>query len=334
MKRTFLVIRFSALGDVALSVPVLKHVTAHNPNAHFIVVSDIKWGDLFDGIDRVGFQGFDLKKKHSGILGIFSIYWFLLRNYQFEAVVDLHSVIRTHILRALFILSGKQVASVDKGRSEKAIITREKNKKLYQLLHTTERYLKVFEHFGLTVNRQLLTDDLIKVKKNISTTKKLGFAPFARHALKMYPIESMEQVIRYFDKEGFELYFFGKGSSERNLINEWGKKFQHAISMNDTLSLSEELAIISTLDLMVTMDSANMHLASNVEVPVVSIWGPTHPFIGFYGFRQDPSNAVQVDLSCRPCSVYGNKQCWRGDHACIQEIKPVDIISKIENLLH
>ena len=87
---------------------------------------------------------------------------------------------------------------------------------------------------------------------------------------------------------------------------------------------------MSLFDVMLSMDSANMHLASLVNIPVVSIWGATHPYAGFMGWKQLPINTVQLDLPCRPCSVYGQKPCWRGDYACLREIKPEEIIAKIE----
>ena len=89
----------------------------------------------------------------------------------------------------------------------------------------------------------------------------------------------------------------------------------------------------SHLDVMLSMDSANMHLASLVNIPVVSIWGATHPYAGFMGWKQLPVNTVQLDLSCRPCSVYGQKPCWRGDYACLRDIKPEQVIAKIEGLV-
>ena len=77
---------------------------------------------------------------------------------------------------------------------------------------------------------------------------------------------------------------------------------------------------MSHLDVMLSMDSANMHLASLTGIPVVSVWGATHPMAGFLGYNQDPENVIQIDLECRPCSIYGNKPCQRGDYACLQNI--------------
>jgi ADP-heptose:LPS heptosyltransferase len=90
---------------------------------------------------------------------------------------------------------------------------------------------------------------------------------------------------------------------------------------------------MNQMDLMVSMDSANMHLASLVNTPVISIWGATHPYAGFYGFNQDESNAIQIDLPCRPCSIFGNKPCCRGDYACLRQITPEMIVKKVESIL-
>lgn len=334
MVKTILVTRFSALGDVALTVPVLKQVVAANPNCTFVVVSDQKWADLFFGIERLSFQGFDLKKEYSGFWGIIKIFRFLIKHFEFEAVADLHGVLRTHVLRILFFFSKKQVAMIFKGRFEKATITRRENKIFRPLAHTTERYLRVFEKLGLQINSQMMADDLIKIKSRSGQIKKIGFAPFAKHDTKMYPLDDMLKVIAHFDRKGIELYFFGGGVVEKCFVAEWNNKFKNAVAIPSATTLKDELAIMSNMDLMVTMDSANMHLASLAETPVVSIWGPTHPFLGFYGFRQNVSHAVQETLNCRPCSVFGNKACWREDHACMRNISVERIISKIEELIH
>jgi len=99
------------------------------------------------------------------------------------------------------------------------------------------------------------------------------------------------------------------------------------------LNMSQELALMSQLDIMYSMDSANMHLASLVNTPVISLWGATHPYAGFMGWNQSTDNAIQVDLSCRPCSVYGQKPCFRKDYACLFQITPEQIILRIENAL-
>ncbi|RYZ25007.1 MAG: heptosyltransferase, partial [Sphingobacteriales bacterium] len=83
----------------------------------------------------------------------------------------------------------------------------------------------------------------------------------------------------------------------------------------------------------ISMDSANMHLASLFGIPVISIWGATHPYAGFYGWGQQLRNAAQIDLYCRPCSVFGNKPCYRGDHACMEQLAESMVVEKVADVL-
>ena len=80
---------------------------------------------------------------------------------------------------------------------------------------------------------------------------------------------------------------------------------------------------------MLTMDSANMHLASVSSVPVISVWGATHPYCGFKGWRQNDADIVQLPMTCRPCSVFGSKACHRGDYMCLTAIEPSMIADKV-----
>jgi ADP-heptose:LPS heptosyltransferase len=97
--------------------------------------------------------------------------------------------------------------------------------------------------------------------------------------------------------------------------------------------MNQELILMSHLDCMVSMDSANMHLASLTNTPVVSVWGATHPYAGFLGWNQNPDNIVQLNLNCRPCSIYGSKPCMRQDFACMRNINPDTIAERVENVL-
>ena len=127
---------------------------------------------------------------------------------------------------------------------------------------------------------------------------------------------------------------FGGRGFEQEQLAQWSQGKQDVHNMAGLYSMDDELRLMGLLDVMVTMDSANMHLASLVETPVVSVWGATHPFAGFYGWGQDSKSAVQVDLECRPCSVFGNKTCHRGDFACMQLISPKMLIHKINDIVN
>ena len=333
-REKILVMRFSALGDVALTIPVLKAFLEFNQDKEVVMVSNQQFSGLFEGIERLSFIGADLKNKHKGFLGVFKIFNLVRKQVEFSAVIDLHSVIRTYILRCLFTLLNKKTAGVKKSRFENYALTRKENKIFRPLPHATERYIKVFEALGFDVapfsKDPTGKDGVIKNGKQIN----IGFAPFAQHSTKMYNLDRFKEVVNYFDKKPYRLYFFGGTVAEKLLIERWEKELRQSVAFERGIGLDKELEIMKSLDVMVSMDSANMHLASLVNVPVVSIWGPTHPFSGFYGLHQNPLNAVQLtDLSCRPCSVFGNKPCWRGDHACMEQIAPAMVIEKIEQFL-
>ena len=334
-KQCILVIRFSALGDVVMTVPVVKAFLSAHPRTEIIMLSDARMADLFQNIDRLVFVGADLKNKHKGLIGIYRLFQQLKKSHQFDLVADLHGVLRSHVLRLLFRMSKKTTAVIDKGRFEKFALVRKENKIYRPLKHSTERYIGVFNVLGFKAfaKKGLLQETISPVKCDEQSKINIGFAPFAKHIPKMYPLDRFIDVIRHFDSEKYALYFFGGGPVEMAFIKEWEDAFKHAVPFNHQLGLKDELELMSTMQVMVTMDSANMHLGSLVNVPVVSVWGPTHQHAGFYGLGQDPLQAVQVSLSCRPCSVFGNKKCWRGDHACMQQITPAMIIQKVEQVL-
>ncbi len=338
--KTIAVMRFSALGDVAMTVPVLKRVLEENPGIDIIMVSDKRMEGIFSGIDRLRFVGYDLKGKYKGLFGIYRIYDHLNTQFEFQAVADLHGVLRTHVVRFLLWVAGKRAAFIQKGRLEKQALTRMEEKVLKQLPHTTERYGKVFRRLGCQLSEKPYYilgkgqySNWFDKPLTVSEQIHIGFAPFAKHLTKMYNLDRFKEVVRYFNREPYRLHLFGGSRAEQLVIKQWEKEFSFIAPSPTGIGFQEELALMKKLRVMVSMDSANMHLASLADVPVVSIWGPTHPFAGFYGFNQDPANAIQVDLSCRPCSVFGNKNCWRGDHACMQEIGAEKIIKQVKKII-
>ena len=166
------------------------------------------------------------------------------------------------------------------------------------------------------------------------TDKWIGISPFAAHVGKIYPLSKQEQVISLLsERKNTKILLFGGGAKEIEVLAKWERQYPNVISTAGKLTLNSELALMSHLDVMLSMDSANMHLASLVNIPVVSIWGATHPYAGFMGWKQLPDNAVQVDLPCRPCSIFGNKPCWRKDYACLQGITPEMVVHRIEQVI-
>jgi ADP-heptose:LPS heptosyltransferase len=329
--RTILAIRFSAMGDVAMTVPVMKLVLDANPDVQIVFVTNKNWGALCADIPRLIFFPADLKGAHKGFKGLFRLFRGVSRAYDISGVADLHQVLRSQIVRTFFRLSGKRVAVIDKGRAEKKALARREDKVLRPLTSTITRYADVFRQLGLAVSLEGTPAVYPRTASLDPSYKWIGLAPFATYKEKTYPLDKMEQVLAALVQQpATKVLLMGGGASEVAQLTALAEKYPAAEVVAGRYKLAEELKIISQLDVMISMDSANMHLASLFGVPVVSVWGATHPFAGFMGYGQHLENAVEVeDLSCRPCSIFGNKPCFRGDHACMEWLAPEAVVSKV-----
>lgn len=330
-KSTLLAVRFSAMGDVAMTIPVMKQVLDTYPDLTIVFVTNKNWGALCKGIPRLIFVPADLKGEHKGVNGLFRLFRSVRAQYPgIRAMADLHQVLRSQILRSFFRLSAVKVAVIDKGRAGKKALTRKENKILQPLTTTINRYRAVFAQLGYPVDANASGT----FPRVLSGKQQIGIAPFATYREKTYPISRMETAIRQLrEQTKADILLFGGGKEETLQLEALASRVDGLQVVAGKHSLEEELSIISGLSVMVSMDSANMHLASLFGVPVVSVWGATHPYAGFMGFGQKEENAVQLDLYCRPCSVFGSKPCFRGDHACMEELAPEHIVDKVMRLL-
>jgi len=337
-----LVIRLSALGDVAISVPLVQNLAEQYPEHHFTMISQPMMAKLFDNCpSNVSFKAVETKGKHKGITGLFKLFR-EIGGKDIDVVCDMHDTLRSHILCVLFGLYRIPVFRINKERNERRKLTRRKNKVFKQLRSSFERYREVFAKAGLSLNYFDAHPKLVPSSQGLEEFKAeygkkesiwIGIAPFAKHPGKIYPLDKMEAVIaRFASDEAFKVFLFGGGKEELSKMNLWKEKYP-MIQIPNRIGLSREIKLMACLDIMLTMDSANMHLASLAHTPVVSVWGATHPYAGFYGLYQEERTRIQAELSCRPCSVFGNKPCFRNDYACMQAITPTQIIEKLEKEL-
>ncbi|SMC47533.1 glycosyltransferase family 9 protein [Pedobacter africanus] len=336
-----LVIRFSAMGDVAMTAPVLREFTRNYPEIEFLVVSRAMFKPFFENIPNLIFYPFEPKKKHKGLLGLVRLF-ITLRKQHITAVADLHNNLRSKVLSFLFFLTGIKIATLDKGRNEKKQLTRKKDKLLRPLKLTVVRYAEVFNALGypFELKNQLtsplaepLNAEAFSFIPYPKTKKWIGVSPFAQHQQKVYPLQKMEIVLMALAGSGHQLFIFGGSEAEKEIACQWEQKHANITSAVKKLNLEDELKLISNLDIMLSMDSSGMHLASLKNIPVVSVWGATHPYAGFLGYGQSEKNAVQIDLYCRPCSVYGNRPCYRGDFACMNNLSESNVIQTVLNKL-
>nr|WP_312819017.1 glycosyltransferase family 9 protein [Kaistella carnis] len=304
-----------------MTVPVFREFLAQNPDVQVVMVSRSQFKDLFDNIPNLIFKGIDFE-DYKGFLGLRKLGKTLLNEFKPDYVADLHDVIRTKTLDLFFMKNGFKVFKINKGKEEKEKLTDIWNLDKTPLRLTCERYADVFRamNFRLELSHRFPDNN---------QKSGIGIAPFAQHKGKMLPLEKTFEVAKILATR-HKLYFFGGGKSEINILDSWADQIPNTENLAGKLSLKEELQKIAELEVMISMDSANMHLASLVGTRCISVWGSTHPYAGFLGYGQSEKDVVQVkDLTCRPCSVFGDKACYRGDWACLEEIDIQKIIDLV-----
>lgn len=305
-----------------MTAPVFREFLEQNPDVEIVMVSRKSFESLFSDIPNIIFKGINLD-DYKGFFGLQRLANELIKEFKPDMIANLHDVIRTKILDKIYRRKGLKVFKINKGKEEKEHLTDIWNLNKVQLKKTVERYADVFREMGFNVE---LSHQLRPITGNKSG---IGFAPFAQHKGKMLPLEKSYELVRILAKK-HTIYFFGGGKNETETLEKWENQIPNTKSLSGKLSLTEELHKISELELMISMDSANMHLASLMGTRCVSIWGATHPYAGFLGFGQSEDDVVQVkDLTCRPCSVFGDKECYRGDWACLEELDVQKIVDKI-----
>ena len=307
--RRVLVVRLSALGDVAILEPVLRQRAEANPDVLFLMVGPPRLAPLFRGMSNVQYIPTERRQKPQELYRLLSV-------MKPDMVADMHHVLRTIGMDWLFRIHGVPVHSI--------------RKRDVRGMATWRRYDRVFDQCGLKGGA--VVDGCWSVKPADGHQRVVGVAPFAQHKGKIWPLEKMERLVRMLSEKGYRVVLFGS-LSEASVLESWAEKYEGVESLAGRFGFEEELKRIAALDVMVSMDSANMHFASCMGVPVVSIWGATHPCRGFYGWKQDPAWAVQKEMDCRPCSKYGKKPCQKGDYPCLNGIEPIEVLERIDVVL-
>ena len=331
------------MGDVAMTVPVVRALVEQNPQFKVTIVSRPFFKPFFDGIANVNFFAVDLKNRHKGFFGILKLYSDL-KKLNVDAIADLHNVLRSKVIRTLFALSGKKVAFTDKGRKEKKQLTRSENKIFKPLQSMFERHVDTFAKLGFSVTlsnpkfpkKGILSSEILKISGEKENQNWIGIAPFAQYESKVYPQYLMQNVIdELASNANNKIFLFGGGKKEIEILNSFANGKQNVVVIAGKLNFPEELQLISNLDVMLSMDSGNAHIAAMLGIKVVTLWGATHPYTGFSPFNQPLENCLVSDREkypLLPTSVYGNKKV-AGYEDAMRTISVNDIIQKINSNL-
>lgn len=332
------IFRLSAMGDVAMTVPVIRALVEQHPNLRVTVVSRPFFKPFFKGINRVDFYAVDVKKKHKGFLGLIRLYKDIKR-LKPDYFADFHNVLRAQIVRSLFKLSGIPTAALDKGRTAKKELTRAENKVFQPVQTMVENHVQTLKKLGISVDLSNpvfptippLSAELALYNKDQDKTW-IGIAPFAQYDSKVYPLDLMQNVVdELAEQENNLIFLFGGGEKEIALLNQLKRDNDNVIVMAGKVKLDVEMNLIQHLDVMLSMDSGNAHIAAMLGVKVVTLWGATHPFAGFAPFNQPMEYCLTADRAqypLLPTSVYGNKKV-EGYEDAMRTIAPHTVCSKV-----
>ena len=202
------------------------------------------------------------------------------------------------------------------------------------LRHTVLRYCDVFRHLGFVF------DDPAPVVHTAHPNPFgekhgvwVGFAPFSAHRGKTCPEPQRREVVRLLAARCERLFIHSGGGDEAAFAEEMERTYPNVTALWGKVRFAGEIDLIANLDCVVTMDSLVMHLAALVGTPCVSLWGATHPGLGFLGYGAPEEGVLQADLPCRPCSVFGARPCRLGDYRCLTALTPERVVERVERLI-
>lgn len=347
---SIILIRYSALGDVIICVPLLYHLAQTYPQYNFYFVTKQIYVSAFSILpDNVRIIGMQMQ-----VDSIWSFAKKLVKITGTKArIIDMHNVLRSRILSVfLYYLGGvKTMARLQKVRRLRRAFLRSGGREPQQLPSVWELYFEVFLKAGLPLPK--IGPDFLKYK-NIFIQKYGGWqalpgfwqdyaskpffiiAPFASRTTKIYPKDLMREVISRCIQAKISVLLIGNGRNEeqqiRAYIIDFASKYLQSI-LEQPLSFAQELFLFSHAKGALVMDSANLHLCGLADIPTISIWGATSPRSGFDIWPKN--HAIHSHLDCWPCAIYGEKPCVRSQDqfACLKSISPILVWNAIKNIL-
>lgn len=310
-----LVIRFSSIGDILLTFPVLVSLKQKYPNAEIHVLSKSKFLDLFD---LLPFKVVRIPLYPT--LGSTAVF---LRKERFDLVIDLHNNLRTFFLQML--MTRFQWARVNKLNFKKWLYTNFHWDYLPKT-HVVDRYLQAAK---LPPPPSFELDVSVDLESNIPNENFVVWVLGANFKTKQFPLEKIKETL-YLLK--MPIVLMG-GTLEMSLAAQIQAEFPHVQNFVGKTTLLESAQFLKKAKLVVTNDTGMMHLASLLRKPLICIWGNTTPTLGMSPYQNPNAHSFEVqNLPCRPCSKIGFNACPKGHFSCMLQQNTTLISAKINAL--
>ena len=325
---------FSDMGDAAMLVPVLRCLYAQNQHIKLTLVTRDRLAPIFQEFSELQLKTADFKGTHKGLKGLYRLSK-ALKQSQPNRIADLHHNLRSRILRLFFRLSFTRIKSINNGYADRKRLTHPTKKTMKPLTPQHYRYVEVFSRLGFPIDleqhefppkpalpKSSLAIDLPADRKWI------GIAPFAAHPGKEYPLDLMQKVVGYLQQE-HSVFLFGDGPEEATQIHVWAKAYPHVVSQALEMPFADQLDLLANLDVILSMDAANGHLAANYGVPVITLWGMTHPFLGVSPFGQNNHLLPDREKYPKIPTSTDGKVLPKGYEDAMRSISPEAVIEKV-----
>jgi ADP-heptose:LPS heptosyltransferase len=303
-----LVVRFSSIGDIVLTTPVVRMLKKQlNAKVHYLTkssyVSLLKNNPYIDSV-------YQIQNSISEVIAD-------LKKEKYDYVIDLHSNLRTQILK--FRL-GMPAKSFNKLNMEKFMLTNFKLDKMPKI-HIVDRYLETVKHLGVKNDNQGLDFFLsANDKMDISIFPKnyIVFVIGGQHATKILPNEKIISIIKKVNKPVLLL----GGPEDAHRGEEIAKACDKVVNTCGKYSILQSASLVQQATMVITHDTGMMHIAAAFNKKIYSVWGNTVPEFGMYPYLEsEQSKRIEVKgLNCRPCSKIGYDKCPKGHFKCMQEI--------------
>jgi ADP-heptose:LPS heptosyltransferase len=310
----FLILRFSSIGDIVLTTPVIRCLKEQYPNAEVHYATKKSFKTLVENNPHI--DKFHLLEDNLNDL-IKS-----LQAEKFDYVIDLHNNLRTRIIK---LRLGKKAFTFDKLNFQKWVLVKFK-KNLMPDVHIVDRYMDTLKSLGIKNDNKGL-DYFIPERDEMPMSwlpenVRKGYAVYAiggQHETKKMPFPKMVELCKTIQLP--LVLIGGKEDSEmaERLVNHY-EGVKHILNLCGKCNLNQSASIIKSSFMVYTHDTGMMHVAAALKKKTIAIWGNTVPEFGMYPYQTEFISIENKELACRPCSKIGHKECPLGHFKCMNDL--------------